>query len=196
MRAIGWAGAVIALAAGAAQGQEVQRPEVQGKNTVTLFANLGYEWNVSAFPASGDGLDRTGPAASLRVMWHPQYLLSFGFEAGYTRRFSVKQSGSAAIDATSNAWPFFLVLSMSPARRFLVNLGIGPVISTTTVTALGTDATSYSGARAGFMASAAYLWPVSSKFDAGAEFRFLRAEQFNDDLLSLSLTVAYRLSGK
>jgi hypothetical protein len=38
--------------------------------------------------------------------------------------------------------------------------------------------------------------PVSPKFDIGAEFRYLHAEQFNDNLLSLSFTVAYRLSGQ
>jgi hypothetical protein len=30
----------------------------------------------------------------------------------------------------------------------------------------------------------------------GAELRYLHAEQFNDNLLSLSITVAYRLSGQ
>lgn len=182
------------LATAAAGAQEAPRPDVQAKSSTTLFANLGYEWDVSAFPAAQPGLDRNGPAASVRVMWHPNYLLSFGFDVGYTRRFSVSQGGASAIDATSDAWPFFLVLSMSATRRLLVNVGYGPVMSTTTVTALGAEAKSYSGFRSGFMASAAYLLPVSQKFDMGAEFRFVRAEQFNDNLLSLSLTVAYRLS--
>jgi hypothetical protein len=196
MRAIRVVSAALVLAVVAARGQDVQRPEVQGKNTVTLFANLGYEWNVSPFPAAQPGLDRTGPATSLRVMWHPQYLLSYGFEVGYTRRYSVHQGGASAIDASSNAWPLFLVLSMSPMRRMLINAGLGPVISTTSVTSPGLDPTSYTGLRSGFMASAAYLLPVSNAFDMGAEFRYLHAEQFNDNLLSLSITVAYRLSGQ
>ena len=191
MRPIGWVGAALVLAAGAAPGQEVQ-----AKNTVTLFANLGYEWNVSAFSASITGLDRTGPAASVRVMWHPEYLLSFGVEAGFTRRFSVKQAGDSSIDATSNAWPIFFVLSMSPVPRLLVNVGLGPVISTTSVTRARHRGRSSTGVRAGFMASAAYLLPVSKRVDLGAEIRFLRAEQYDDNLLSLQLTVAYRLSGK
>ena len=186
-----WVGAALALAAGAARGQDVQ-----AKGTVTLFANLGYEMNVSAFSAPISGLDRDGPVASVRVMWHPEYLLSFGGEVGYTRRFSVTQSGDSSINSTSSAYPLFFVLSMAPTRRLLVNVGIGPVLSTTSVTALGIEAPSYTGVRAGYMASAAYLVPVSTRFDLGAEFRFLRAEQFNDNLMSLQLTVAYRLSPK
>jgi hypothetical protein len=179
------------LAAGAAQAQDVQ-----GKNTVTLFANLGYEQNVSAFNDSLQGLDRTGPVASVRVMWHPQFLLSYGFEVGYTTRFTVKQAGDSTIDQTSGAWPIFFVLSMSPAKRVLVNVGFGPVISTTSVNALGVAATSSSGLSSGFMASAAYLAPLSKKFDLGGELRFLHSDLYNDDLLSLQLTVAYRLSAK
>ncbi len=88
------------------------------------------------------------------------------------------------------------VLSMSPLRRLLINAGAGPVISTTSVRALGVTATQSTGLRAGFMASAAYLFPVAHRWDMGAEFRYLRAEQYNDNLLSLQLTMAYRLSGK
>jgi len=191
MRPIRWLGAALMLAAGALPGQDVQ-----AANTVTLFGNLGYEMNVSAFSAPIAGLDRTGPAASVRAMWHPEYLLSFGVEVGYTRRFSVKQTGDSAINSTSSAYPIFFVLSMSPLRRMLTNVGLGPVLSTTKVTALGVDAGSYTGVRSGYMASVAYLVPVSKQLDMGAEFRFLRAEQYNDNLLSLQLTVAYRLSPK
>ncbi|HUO52138.1 MAG TPA: hypothetical protein VMT93_06455 [Gemmatimonadaceae bacterium] len=191
MRPIRWAGAVLMLAAVAARAQEVKP-----KSTVTLFANLGYESNVSAFSDSLQGLDRTGPVASVRVMWHPQFLLSFGWEVGYTRRFSVKQVGDSTIDQTSGAWPIFFVLSMSPVKRMLVNVGIGPVFSTTSVNALGVTAKSYTGFSSGYMASVAYLAPVSKKFDMGGEFRFLHSDLYNDNLLSLQLTVAYRLSGK
>jgi hypothetical protein len=191
MRRVLAVAAALALLGGAARGQEVQ-----AKNTVTLFGNLGYEWNVSAFADSVSGLDRTGPAGSVRVMWHPQFLLSFGVEVGYTRRYSVKQSGDSAIDATSGAWPIFFVLSMSPAKRMLVNVGFGPVISTTSVTALGVVATPTTGFSSGYMVSAAYLVPVSKKFDMGGELRFLRSDLYNDNLLSLQFTVAYRLSAK
>jgi len=198
-----WALAALVFAAGGAAAQEAaQGPDaqpaqvVQAKNSVTLFANLGYELNVSAFGAPISGLDRTGPAASVRVMIHPKFLLSFGWEVGYTRRYSVKQTGDSSIDATSSSYPVLLVLSMSPVRRLLVNVGLGPVFSTTSVTALGVEAKSYTGFRTGFMASAAYLLPVANRWDMGAELRFLRAEQFSDDLVSLQLSVAYRLSGK
>ena len=191
MRKLIAAALLLSLLASGARAQEVQ-----GKNSTTLFGNLGYVNNVSSFNAPVDGLSRSGPAGSVRIMWHPQFLLAYGVEVGYTARYSVNSTGSAgSIDATNGAWPIFFVLSMSPAKRFLVNAGMGPVISTSSVTALGSS-TSTSSVGSGFMASVAYLAPVSPKFDLGGEFRFLRSDTFNDNILSLQFTVAYRLSGK
>ena len=167
--------------------------ELQGKNSTALYGNLGYTWNVSSFGSSVDGLDRSGPAANLRIMWRSKYLLAYGLEVGYTTRFSVSSSaGGATIDATSGAVPILGVFSMSPTRRLFVNVGLGFVFSTSSVDAMGSSASS-SAFGSGFMGGVAYLMPVSKKLDLGAEFRFLRADTYNDNILSLQLTVAYRL---
>lgn len=193
----------VALPAGAAIAQETSASsaapvanELQGKHSTTLYGNLGYTYNVSSFGSSVDGLDRSGPAANLRIMWRSKYLLAYGLEVGYTTRFSVNSNaGGASISATSGAVPFLGVFSMSPARGLFVNVGLGFVFSTSSVDALGSSAWS-SSFGSGFMAGVAYLMPVSRKLDLGAEFRFLRADTFNDNVLSLQLTVAYRLSAK
>lgn len=194
MRTVMTAGLALALLGASASAQD--RPELQGRNSTTLYGNVGYSWNVSTFAPSSPGLEPSGPAANVRIMWRSKYLISYGVEVGYTTRFTVNNTtDSSSIRATSGAVPMMAVVSMSPARRLFVNAGLGWVFSTNTVTALGSSASS-SAFGSGLMLGAAYYWPVSNKFDFGADFRFFRANTYDDNLFSLQFSVAYRLRGQ
>lgn len=186
-----WIGTGLTLLARLAAGQTEN--VVQTTNSLTLFGNFGYVRNVSHFDAPIPGLNKDGTTVSLRIMWHPEHLLSAGVEVGRTRLFSVDQSKpDSTITATLDAVPILFVFSMSPLDRLQVNVGLGPTISQSSVDALGSTAAT-SSVGSGWMVSAAYLLPVAKRLGVGAELRFLRAAKYDDNTLSLQLTAAYQV---
>jgi hypothetical protein len=95
------------------------------------------------------------------------------------------------LTSSLDAWPILFVFSMSPLHRLQVNVGTGPAISTSTAEALGNRATSTAGGSA-YMASVLYLAPVGKKLGVGGELKFLRTTKYQDNNLSLQITLAYR----
>ena len=165
--------------------------------TLTAYANVGYVKNFSQFDAPPPGLDRNGFAGSVRVMWKPEYLLSAGLEVGRTHVYSINQDqvqtefGTTDLHASEDAWLIIAVFSMSPISAVEVNLGIGSAISTATVTSFGSTSNSSSFGSA-FLASAAYLVPLSENLRLGGELKYLRMNKYEDSNLTLQVTLAYR----
>jgi hypothetical protein len=161
---------------------------------VTAFASLGFVHNVSSFDVAPTGLERNGLAGGLRVMWQPGHLLSAGVEVGHTHVYSVKRPVPGGdLDQSLDAWPILLVFSMAPAQRLHINVGTGPAINTSSTTLQGTTASS-SALGSSFMASAIYLVPVSSALALGGELRYLRLAKYEDNNLSLQITLAWLMS--
>jgi hypothetical protein len=182
---------LVAALPAALAAQADQRP-----STVTAFASLGFVHNVSSFDVAPTGLERNGLAGGLRVMWQPGHLLSAGVEVGHTHVYSVKRpvaGGSEELDQTLDAWPILVVFSMAPAQRLHINVGTGPAINTSSTTLQGTTASS-SALGSSFMASAIYLVPVSSALALGGELRYLRLAKYEDNNLSLQITLAWLMS--
>lgn len=162
-------------------------------NSLTAYGIFGYVRNISKFPNSVPGLEQNGVGGSIRIMWHPEYLLSFGLDVGLTRVYSVNQTleDGSPLHSTLDALPVQFVFSMSPWRRVSLNLGTGPNFSRSHVESLG-NTTSSSAFGASFMASVMYLVPVGGKVGIGGELKFLRTTTYNDNNISLSVTLAYR----
>lgn len=164
-------------------------------NSMTVYGFFGYVRNVSSFPNPVPGLNQNGVAGAIRVMWHPEHLLSFGLDVGLTRVYSVDQTleDGSPLHATLDALPVHFVFSMSPWRRVGVFVGTGPTFSRSHVESLG-NTTSSSAFGASFMASVMYVVPVSQKLGIGGEFKFLRTTTYDDNNISFSLTIAYRFA--
>ncbi len=165
--------------------------------TLTAYANVGYVRNFSQFDAPPAGLDHNGFAGSIRVMWKPEYLLSAGLEVDRTHVYSVNQDqvqsefGTTELHASKDAWLILPVFSMSPLPALEANVGFGSAISTATVESFGNTSNS-SAFGSAFMASVAYLVPLSENLRLGGELKFMRINKYEDDNLSLQVTLSYR----
>lgn len=167
--------------------------------SLTGYVSGGFVRNVSTFDISPDGLDRTGLAGSLRVMWKPEHLLRVGLEMGLTHVYTVKQSsvsdpefpefGTTNVNATLNAWPFLIMFSMSPIERLDVYLGGGFAIMASNAEAFGATVTTTSFSGAGELA-VAYMYPVSELLSVGCEVRWLTMEKYDDNDLGIHLLFA------
>lgn len=185
-----FAGLALLLLPLSLQGQAPSIP-----NSLTAYGFFGYSRNVSSFPNPVPGLEQNGVGGSLRIMWHPEHLLSFGVDVGLTRVYSVNQTleDGSPLHSTLDAMPIQFIFSMSPWHRVAFNIGTGPNFSRSHVESLG-NTTSSSAFGASFMASVLYIVPLGQKLGIGGEFKYLRTTTYNDNNLSLSVALAWRFA--
>ena len=122
--------------------------------------------NWERLPVSRQLLKKHIPLVSLRLMWHPGYLLHFGLETGWVRFYSytIDNNGKKGTTAV-NATPLLFVLSMPLTERFHVFAGTGNYLMRST---LDYETSVESNSRSlGWMLAAAYQQPLSKNFGLG-----------------------------
>jgi hypothetical protein len=165
--------------------------------TLTAYVNGGYVRNLSRFDAPPVGLNQNGLTGSIRLMWKPEYRLSAGLEVDRTHVYSINQDqlhsefGTTDLHASKDAWLILPVFSMTFFHAMEVNLGIGSAISTATVQSFGNTSNSSEFGSA-FMGSVAYLLPLSENLRLGGEIKYMRINKYEDDNISLQVTLAYK----
>jgi len=165
--------------------------------TLTSYIDAGIVYNVTSFDYEYASLNRLGWQAHLRVMWKPEYLLSGGIEFGYTGVYTVDESsvqtdsGTTSISTNSYAYPLMIVLSMSIVKNWEVNFGTGVAFSVVKNQAFGSDAFS-SNASSTTMFSTAYYYPVMKDSHLGLELRGTWLPKYDDYLISLAVSFAYK----
>jgi hypothetical protein len=165
--------------------------------TLTSYIGGGYVYNVTSFEYEYGSLNRGGWQAYLRVMWKPEYLLSGGIEFGYTGVYSIDEnnvqtdSGATSIKTNSYAYPLMMVFSMSPRENWEVNVGTGVAFSVIKNEAFDTEAFS-SNVSSTSMLSTAYYFPVMKDSKIGLELRGSWLPKYDDYLISLAVSFAYK----
>ncbi|MBE0571775.1 MAG: hypothetical protein IH618_09555 [Ignavibacteriaceae bacterium] len=164
--------------------------------TFTAYGGAGYVRNIAQFDYEFPSLNKNGFLAGLRVMWKPDYLVRAGIEVGRTDLYSVDESSIPTDSGTTNlqtdvySWNFMLVFSMSPMDNLEINVGTGMAFNTVNNTAFGNESTSTDGGSV-FMISSGYYFPVSEDLMVGAELRWMHIPKYDDQTISLQLSIAY-----
>jgi len=163
----------------------------------TAYLGGGYSYNVTSFDYEFDGLKRGGFQGYVRVMWQPEYDLRGGIEFGYTSVYSVEESNIETVNGTTDlntnvyAYPLMLVFSMSIIENWEVTIGTGFASSVVKNEAFGESSYSSNGASTA-MISTGYYFPVAKDSRLGGEFRFTALPKYDDYLITLSLSFAYK----
>jgi len=164
--------------------------------TFTAYGGIGYVRDIAEFNYEFPSLNRGGFLANLRVMWKPDYLLRAGIEVGRTDLYSVDEpsistdSGATNLKTDVYAWNFMLVFSMSPIKNLEINAGTGVAFNTVNNSAFGNESTSTDGGSV-FLISSGYYIPVSKYLKIGAELRWMHIPKYDDQTISLQLSLAY-----
>jgi hypothetical protein len=164
---------------------------------LTAYGGLGYVRNVTSFDYEYASLNRNGFLANLRVMWKPDYLIRAGFEVGRTDVYSINETnlptefGTTDLKTDVYAWSMMAIFSMSPFKNFEVNLGTGHAFTTVNNTSFGNESTSTDGGSC-FMLSTGYYFPVSKDLQLGGELRGIKINKYDDYLISLQVSLAYK----
>ena len=163
----------------------------------TAYLGGGYSYDVASFDYEYDGLNRGGFQGYLRVMWAPEYQLRGGLEFGYTSVYSVEENDIQTLEGTTDlnthvyAFPLMLVFSMSIVKNWEVNVGTGFGFSVVKNEAFGESSFS-SDVASTSMISTGYYFPVGKDTRLGGEFRFTALPKYDDYLITLSLSFAYK----
>ena len=134
---------------------------------------------------------RSSPAATIRIMWYPQYRLRFGIESGFTNFYSYKiKNGNNLGKVHLSAIPILAVWSMQVVRRVNVYAGFGTYFLTTHL--------SYKGEVdskvlvLGSNIALSYTQPISKNAGIAAEAKWTNAFETKDAALSLQVHMVWR----
>jgi len=163
----------------------------------TAYVGAGYSYDVTSFDYEYGSLNRGGFQGYVRVMWEPDYLLRGGLEFGYTSVYSIEENnietsfGTTDLNTNVYAYPLMLVFSMSIIENWEVNFGTGFGFSVVKNEAFGENSFS-SDAASTSMISTGYYWPVMKDSRLGGELRFTLLPKYDDYLISLAISFAYK----
>ncbi len=166
--------------------------------SLTAYVGAGYVYNVTHFDYEYASLNRGGWQANLRVMWKPEYLLRGGIEFGYTGVYTIDEEnvqtdyGTTSIKTTSYAYPLMIVFSMSIMENWEANFGTGIAFSVTKNESFGQPEAFSSNGSSTSMISTAYYYPVMKDSRLGLELRGTWLPKYDDYLVSLAASFAYK----
>ena len=136
-------------------------------------------------------ISKTGFASTIRLMWHPGYLLGVGFESGYYNFFSYRIKNNNIDGKVSlQSIPLLVVFSMTIVKKVNVYAGFGNNLLTSTLEYNGSVKSKVSSLGSNIALS--YTQPISKYLDLSAEAKWLSAFKTNDNLLSLQVLLIWR----
>lgn len=181
---------------GAAQGRAKALLGKRDDQAIVIYAGIG----MSQF--TGDAgtpaglpavIDRSHITGSLRIMWHPGYLLRIGVETGFLHFYSYRvESGGVPGNTEVRAIPILFVLSMPVGNRVHLYSGAGSYLMTTWIDYRG-DVKSTSSTL-GWMFAANFLQPLTRRLGVVAEGKWMDAGGTRDAALSLQVGLRWKLS--
>jgi hypothetical protein len=170
------------------------------KDTVyhlSVDAGIGYSRYITTMEF--EDLNKYGFSGSLKIMWHPEHLLSLGVEAGYHYLYFIKSSttsefGSSEIEASMIALPLLFVTSMRVFPLTIPDLeiqgggGVYFLFNKGKLFGRNINSSLYSF---GYHLGAVYLYPVSDDVSLGGEFKYYYISKLQDSDISLKVVFSY-----
>ena len=134
---------------------------------------------------------RFGPALTARLMWHPEHLIRVGVESGWVHFYGYSMEGNGIKgSADLSAIPLLLQWSMRIGPRLQVFAGWGTYRLHSTLELLGrTRSASFSQ---GYAAAISYSLPLSDRFDAAIEAKWMNAFVTQHHLLAVQCRIDWK----
>ena len=174
--------------------QKADSAKQKANYSLVLYAGGGASQYLASLEPSIPGVENKQllhPAATFRVMWQPDHLLSLGIESGYVTWFSYESNhDTVAAKIAMSSIPLLITWSMPIAKRFRVFAGFGSYFMTST---LEDKRTMHSNtASLGWSLATAYVQPLQKNLALAIEGKWYKAHETRDDLVSLQLQLVWR----
>jgi hypothetical protein len=160
---------------------------------LVLYTGPGMSY-YSAKPGVPDELNtkvtRFGPSYSVRVMWHPDHLLRFGIESGWTTFYKWKMNGPESAMLKLTAIPILAEWSMPIGKHINIFAGTGTYFVKSKLDFAG--AVSSTTMSIGWMLAGSYIRPVTDRLSLAAELKWLNAAETNDAVMNLQIQLVWK----
>jgi hypothetical protein len=174
----------------------------QSKDTLySLTAELGAGYSRYLTTLDNKDLNQNGFSGTVRIMWHPEHLLSLGIETGYQYLYSLKSTyniegfGPSEVKASMICVPIMGIYSMKVFPKTLPNLEFkfssGVFLLYSSGEAFGDEIKS-SQISIGFSGAATYLHPLNDLISIGGELKYYYVAKIQDADLSLQFVFSYK----
>ena len=174
--------------------QETDSTKRKANYSLVLYAGGGVSQYLAALEPAIPGVENkqlVHPAATFRVMWQPDHLLSLGIESGYVTWFSYESNhDTVAAKIAMSSIPLLITWSMPIAKRFRVFGGFGSFFMTSTLEDKRTM--NSNTASLGLAVAAAYVQPLQKNLSLAFEGKWYKAHETRDDLVSLQVQLVWK----
>jgi len=167
--------------------------------SLTIEAGAGYSHYITTLDYNN--LNRNGFSGMVRIMWHPEHLLSLGIETGYNYLYSLKSSviipefGTSEVKASMVSVPVLGIFAMKIFPQSLPNFELkfssGIFILNNNGNAFGEEISS-SQLSIGYMSAVTYLHPLNEKLSIGGELKYSYISKIQDSNFSAQVIFSYR----
>lgn len=148
-----------------------------------------------------ESLDQNGYSGTVRIMWHPEHLLSLGFETGYQYLYSINpkittvEFGTSEAKASMVSVPLFAIFSMKVFPELLPNLEVkfGPgVFLLYNRGEIFNEKIKSSLISIGMVTGVTYLHPLNDFIAVGGEIKYHNISKIQDSDLTINLMFSYK----
>lgn len=174
----------------------------QSKDTLySLTAELGAGYSRYITTLDNKDLNQNGFSGTVRIMWHPEHLLSLGIETGYQylcsleSTYNIEGVGASEVKASMYCVPVLGIYSMKVFPKTLPQLELkvssGIFLLYNSGEAFGDEINS-SQISIGYSAAATYLHPLNNVISIGGELKYYYVSKLQDADLSLQFVFSYK----
>jgi len=189
---------VLIVACNSLSAQDAVKPNPPGiakKHSLVLDIGGGYSNYLSPLNFKATGIEkdyvRSGPAATIRILWQPQYRLRLGLETGFCNFYSYRLvNGNKKGKVSVSAIPVMVVWSMAIVKRLDIFAGFGTYMLTSKLDYEGKVISKLNSL--GTSVALAYKIPISKTTAIAAEAKWMNAFQTKDDVVSAELRVVWK----
>ena len=171
-----------------------QTDSLKGHYSLVLWTGGGisYYSSVSGIPSYLEtSVQKTGPAATFRLLWRAEHRLSAGVETGWTTFYSYKLENTLIDGKLSlTAIPLLAEFSMPITRHLYVTGGGGIYFLTSQLDYDGHVKSKFNAL--GWMAAISYNHQVSRILSAIGEIKWLNATETQNAAISAQLLLAWK----
>jgi hypothetical protein len=161
----------------------------------SVYAGAGPSYFFNNLVILKDDVSSFKYAISARFMWEPQHsFVSLGFETGYYRLYTVKNSKPRA-DVSNSSVPLMFVVSMKFSKKFYADWSMGQSLTFNKVS--NTDSSYNFNANtwsyADFSATLGYRFVQKPKISYAAELKGYYSSGYENATIALLFIVGFRL---
>ncbi len=131
---------------------------------------------------------------SFLFFWEPEYRLSLGVETGYYTLFKLQSKANSTLkgDISRQVIPMLMLVRMRIVDDFYLSTGFGFARLTNSATENGQKIVTNTLSLSNYQLSASYIYPLSTHWQLGGEFKMYDFGAYDDWMYSVQLLCSFR----